>query len=131
MLLEFCKECRKCCDIVKTIPIFLSEQEYEGLKSTGKDFKVFKVDYGYLLDTEKGCPFVSNELCTLSKELKPLDCAMFPLICTYKNDKWEFHISDKCPYKDKISKQWIEETKKEFFERIENRDEEAMGIYNL
>jgi len=127
MLLEFCKECGKCCDIIKEMPLFLSKKEYGDLKNAGYEFEVFDVDEGYIINDT--CPFVSDKGCTLPKELKPLDCEMFPLAFVFKNGKFEFYLNKKCPYWDKISKEWIEKTRKEFFKKIKNRDKRAMEIY--
>ena len=88
MLLEFCKKCGKCCDIIKEMPLFLSEKEYADLKNKGYKFETCPTDQGHVI-TE--CPFTSEKGCILSKEIKPLDCDMFPLMFIYKNKQWEFY----------------------------------------
>ena len=62
--------------------------------------------------------------------MKPLDCKIYPLTFIFRKGKFEFYLNKSCPHLDKISKEWIKETKKEFLKEVKKWDKEAVKIYS-
>ena len=140
-LLKFCIPCNaKCCKHGETIgsPI-LDEQEMKKIKKVldkeikevvlenGKKYYVIIVD-----EKEKRCPYLSKDNKCLIQEVKPLDCAIYPIKAVYVNDEPEddtikFVVDSDCPASKHLSKEFIEEAKKLSVESLKRFDKQTFN----
>lgn len=109
---DICRICLgKCCQP----PIFLGQKDVEKLRKAGKQFNYKKAkNAGFDLVSDGKCPFLKiGKGCTLDRDLKPIDCVLYPLVFKIKEDgSIEYYLNKGCPYFKDVPNDWIEETKK-------------------
>lgn len=130
-----CKKCaerdQSCCNF----KLFLTKDEIEKIKEFKPNLKYKKDGPGFSLvrNTNKGrhrCQFLTETGCILPKELKALDCEIFPLNIIYKNHQTEFYLSKYCQFYKEIPEQWIEEMKITALEKFNSWSEEEKQHYS-
>src|SRR3989338_5467745 len=128
----FNKICKKCSEKGETccnFKLFLFKDEIKNLKKYKPDLKYLKTKSGFSLIRDKKnsqfrCQFLTDKGCSLSEELKPLDCVLFPMVIIHKNSEIIFYINKDCPYAKSIPKEWIEKTKRYALEKFKTWSEE-------
>jgi len=109
-LLKFCQKCgAKCCKYGSTI--VLPKERQKIINLTRKD--VFIRKNSFFIIPENPCPFLKNNLCTI-ESIKPLDCRAYPVGLFKKDNKIKAGISQKCPFKDIITKKYLSQAEKLF-----------------
>ena len=110
---------------------FLGLRDVEKLKKTGRNLKIESAGKGgFDLIHEGQCPFLEEGVgCTLSNDLKPLDCILYPLSFTEDNGGLEFYLNDLCPYFNEAPDGWIEETKRWAIDALKSWTKEERKTY--
>lgn len=140
-LFDFCIPCgAKCCKSENSAgsPI-LSESEVKKIeafckKKFGKKSSAFKKVvagkddyYIFAKFNENACPFLNSGCSCRIQEVKPLDCAAYPLKAIYsKENKVKFIIDPSCPAVNDLSKEFLEESK---IIAIESLKRFSPGVY--
>ncbi|MFH1307466.1 MAG: hypothetical protein ABIH72_01285 [archaeon] len=129
-LYKFCALCNsKCCKDVGGIgsPILTKEERDEYEKVREESTKKIKCSGGeyFLLKTKNGtnqCIFLSdNGKCEI-QEIKPMDCACYPIKAIYKNNEIIFILDSDCLASAHLSEEFIEKAKKVALESVKRFD---------
>lgn len=106
-----CKKCQgRCC----RPPIFLGKIDIIKLKGVRRKFKFVEAKIaGFDIVAEGMCPFFQENIgCTLKKNIKPIDCILFPLSYREKEGRFKFYLNNLCPFTTEFPESWIIETKR-------------------
>lgn len=130
MKLKFCRECKKCCASDKYSNVILSFDDVKKLKSKHQINSIENFGKLSTIKHSENCPFLEKNGCKLDYKIRPLDCRMFPLTFMFKDGKINFFFINACPHISKISKEWIENAKKEALENLKNWSDEEKEFYS-
>lgn len=138
--MEIGKECQicgqQCCrNSEKFGKIALSEHDYQTIKDE-TDYK----DFVQKIESEHGWIYlikIKNNNCIFLKEngkcsihaVKPLDCKIYPVLFKYKNGDITFFISERCPFHDQVTPNFVEGAKKEALNELKKWNEENLIGY--
>ena len=101
------------------------------LKEAGYEFEAEEIVGGYVVSYGiDNCPFLDDKTgCILPKDLKPLDCTVFPLLFKFKNNRLEIYVSGECPHLFKLNKEQIDESIKELEKGLKNWSDDSKRAY--
>jgi len=133
-LLEQCIPCDSTCckhsDSIGT-PI-LNKKERDKIINFDSRGKIKKVEvengeeyYVILGDKEGNCSYLNEEGRCRIQEVKPLDCAIYPIKAIYERDFYKFVIDSDCPATPHLTKEFIEEAKRLSITSIKRFSKEA------
>jgi len=131
---KFCVPCNsKCCKDVGGIgsPILTKKErdEYEKIKKsstkelgspTGKEY--------YLLEIKPGtnhCIFLSDKGKCEIQNIKPMDCACYPIKAVYKGDEIIFILDSDCPASGHLTEEFVSHAKIVASDSIKRFDKET------
>jgi len=126
-LLPVCLKCgAQCCK--HGSPIVSKEERDKILKFSGKDYFEKKGDY-YIIP-KNPCPYLSkDDKCSIQK-VKPKDCKTYPFSFVEDKNKLSFGISQTCPAKYLLSKEYISESKK-ILNKMPFDEKQKIKKYNI
>lgn len=120
-LLEYCIPCNStCCKHSDSIGTpMLDKKEYTKISNFNSIGNIKNVklkngeEYYIILEDEKGnCSYLNEEGRCRIQEVKPLDCAIYPIKAIYEGDFYKFVIDSDCPASFHLTKEFIEEAKR-------------------
>ncbi len=97
------------------------------INKTGKDF--FKKEGKYYIIPQNPCPFLDNNKCSIH-EIRPLDCRIYPCNIIKKNNEFKIAISQICPAKHILTKEYISDAKIEIA-TLSNEQKEELNELNI
>jgi len=109
-LLPICLKCGAQCCKRKGSPMVLPEEREKIIKHTGKN--AFKKEGNYYIIPKSPCPFLTKDDKCSIHSIRPFDCKIYPCNIIKKKDKFKIGISQICPAKMFVDKQFILDTKK-------------------
>ncbi|MDD5254381.1 MAG: S-adenosylmethionine decarboxylase [Candidatus Nanoarchaeia archaeon] len=122
-LYRICQKCGvQCCK--RGSPMVLPKEREQIINQTKKD--VFKKEGNYYI-LPRPCPFLIDNTCSIHK-IRPFDCKIYPCGIIKKDGKFKIGISQICPARTLIDKQFILNAEKEINKLTESQKED---LYQL